>query len=190
MLGVACRSTPAPEVDIGLNLRFDWDRFNNKAAIANAVMLHEEGHFGGAGHSQTSSAVMFRFIDTDNPLLTLQEDDKEAMRFLYPENTVTVSGLVQVDDDGAVMPADGATVSLTGTGLTVQTDPDGTYTFGAVVPDDVHYDVVASLGGDSASDDQVLVAGNTTVDLTIVASNGDDGGPGFCPPGHARRGLC
>ena len=129
---------------------------------------------------------MFASISVSSPLLTLQSDDKEAVRFLYPQTMVTVSGVVHLEGGG---PAEGATVELIETGFaTVQTADDGTYTISAV-PNNVHYDIVATLDGDSGSLDQVLVSGVTTVNLVVLSSGGGDSG-GFCPPGHARRALC
>jgi hypothetical protein len=191
VLGVAWRDTSAPEVDIALNLKFKWNQFGNRVAIANATMLHEEGHFAGAGHSQTSGTVMFASINTNALVDTLRADDQEVVRFLYPDKTVKVSGVVQLAGGGV---AGGATVELIGTGfLTVETAVDGTFDF-LLVPNNVHYDVVATLGGDSGSLDQVwVVSASMTFDLmTITLSSGDEGGGsgGFCPPGHARRDLC
>ena len=191
VVGVAWSiASDTPEVDIALNLKFKWNRVSDPAAMALAVLLHEEGHFVGGGHSRDNNSVMWSSISSNSPTTTLTTDDKEIARFKYPAARVAVEGFVVLDDGDNLADAVGATVSLAGTGLTDDTDEDGFYSISGV-PDNVHYDVVATLNGDSASRDQQLVSGADPFGvalLTIVVSGGDDGGgggggPPFCAGG-------
>jgi len=48
-----------------------------------SVAAHEIGHALGISHSDERGSLMFAWYDSYNPVLTLQPDDKAAIRHLY-----------------------------------------------------------------------------------------------------------
>ena len=105
-------------------------------------------------------------------------DDEEAVRFLYPLATVTVTGTVSTSTAGNPT---GATVSIAGTVLSdLDIDDTGLYSISGV-PNNVTYDITATLGGDSQTVRVTVdsaVPPSLTQDLIIDVSGGDDGGDG------------
>lgn len=141
-LGVAWFGISIDEVDIVLNVNFNWnDGCMDEANSINAetVFLHENGHSVGLGHSDDAGSVMQPFYDVAD--CDLGTDDNEGTTFLYDSNiTGSVSGTVT---DDANISIEGATVVLEDTGLSATTKGDGTYTIPGV-PDPVTYTATAS----------------------------------------------
>ena len=178
-LGVTWFSTTRDEADMALNIRFNWND-DGSDVDAETVLLHENGHVLGLGHSNTLGAVM-------EPVYAgtrrgLHSDDIEGITFLYDDAaTGSVSGTV-TDGTG---PIAGALVVLEGTSLQGTTEADGTYTI-IGVPDPVTYTVTASASGfESASIDRLLVDGadgGEVANFTLAPMPTDDGGTSGPPP--------
>jgi hypothetical protein len=173
-LGVTWFGTSTDEADMALNTRFNWANDGTSDYDVETVLLHENGHVVGLGHSDTAGAVM-------EPVYAgvrqaLHQDDEEGTTFLYDSAiTGSVSGTVT---DGTE-PIGGATVVLEGTSLQTTTVADGTYTI-LGVPDPVTYDVTASADGFQSATTRLTVSGAAAADFTLTASSGDDNGGG--PP--------
>jgi hypothetical protein len=83
-LGVTWTGTSIDEADMALNTSFNW----NGGYDAETVILHENGHALGLGHSQTTDAIMYAYyqgIDRN-----LHQDDINGITELYP-NDITVT---------------------------------------------------------------------------------------------------
>lgn len=168
-------STEGPETDMALNTNFTWPEtagnFN-----AQTVFLHENGHVFGAGHSTVPDAVMEAIYGGQR--LTLEDDDKRAIAFLYPDPSYTgsISGTVT---DNSVPPVAiaGATISIETTPVFVVSDDDGIYLLDEV-PMIGMYDVTATASGfASATETPVsVVMTGTTVDFALVPDEGDGSG--------------
>jgi len=176
-LAVAWWGTSIDEVDIALNVRFDWNDGCvdvDDSIDAQTVLLHENGHTVGLGHSDDTGSVMQKFyhgVDCD-----LGTDDQEGATYLYDSKiTGSVSGTVT---DGTNF-IEGAMVVLEGTDLSATTAADGTYTISGV-PDPVTYTVTASKDGfDSATILRLTVDGAVAgVNLTLTSTGGGDDGGG------------
>jgi Matrixin len=82
-LGVTWYSTSRDEADMALNSKFRWTTSGGSGYDLETVMLHENGHVAGLGHSSVSSAVMYAYYGGRRPALT--SDDICAISTLYPE---------------------------------------------------------------------------------------------------------
>lgn len=183
VLGVAWSVTSGPEVDIALNTAAaGWDQDD----LTLGVLLHEEGHFGGLGHSGDSGAVMYRYI-ADPPLAALTADDAEGITYLYPTKTLDVEGKVTTDGTNAIA---GATVQLVGTPYSATTGANGTYTLRSV-PAPVTYDIRASGDGVVTTYRDQISSGHTTFDFILAPTEQDSGGPSHCSnPANANHPSC
>jgi len=84
-LAVTWFSTSRDEADMGINTRFKWStsiptptgRYDLES-----VILHENGHVAGLGHSADTSAVMFAYYG--GVRRALHQDDIGGISFLYP----------------------------------------------------------------------------------------------------------
>ena len=126
------------EADIALNTRFRWADNGVNDIDVQTVLLHENGHVVGLGHSDTLGAI--REPVYDGVRQVLHDDDIEGATFLYDAAiTGSVSGPV-TDASGNGIAS--ATVSLDGAGLSRTTDDKGDYTISRV-PDPVTYTITA-----------------------------------------------
>jgi len=50
------------------------------------VAAHEIGHALGISHSEQRGALMFAWYDNYNPVMSLSDDDKQAIRQLYGQS--------------------------------------------------------------------------------------------------------
>ena len=82
-LGVTWYSTSRDEADMALNSKFRWTTNGGSGYDLQTVMLHEDGHVAGLGHSSLSSAVMYAYYSGVRRVLT--PDDMCGISTLYPE---------------------------------------------------------------------------------------------------------
>jgi len=83
-LAVTWFSTSRDEADMGINTRFKWSsgvptptgRYDLES-----VLLHENGHVAGLGHSADTSAVMYAYYG--GVRRELHQDDIDGISFLY-----------------------------------------------------------------------------------------------------------
>lgn len=81
VLGVTWSGTSSDEADMALNTNFSW--FTNGAYVdIETVLLHENGHVAGLGHSTDGDAVMYPSYH--GVLRFLQSDDIDGISALYP----------------------------------------------------------------------------------------------------------
>jgi len=84
-LAVTWFNTSRDEADMGINTRFKWStgvptptgRYDLES-----VLLHENGHVAGLGHSADTSAVMYAYYG--GLRRELHQDDIDGISFLYP----------------------------------------------------------------------------------------------------------
>jgi len=86
-LAVTWYGTTIDEADMALNTKFAWSvssctTSSSSPYDAESVILHENGHVVGLGHSQYSTAVMYAYYH--GCLRSLTQDDKDGIKFLYP----------------------------------------------------------------------------------------------------------
>jgi len=187
VLGVAWFGTKKKEVDIALNTDFNWNAGCsnvNNSYDAQTVLLHENLHLTGLGHSDDAGSVLQPIYSVAS--CSLGTDDIEGLTYLYDNDILgSISGKVT---DGTE-PIEGATVVLEGTSLRATTTAQGTYTI-SNVPDPVTYTVTASADGfESDTPLRQTVDGAVTIDDFELTSSGDGngggkggGGPPSCVP--------
>lgn len=185
VLGVAWFVDDPEEVDIALSTRYDWVNDYDPET----VLLHENGHLVGLGHSSYTAAVMYATYN--GVKRTLHFDDEEGITYLYDSDPAgSISGTVTDRSTGA--PISGAQVVLEGTGLSATTDSNGYYTIGGI-PDPVTYTVTASAQDyESSTIDRLTVDGSDggeMADFQLTPKSDGGGGP-VCPPGKAKKGKC
>ena len=84
-LAVTWFSTSRDEADMGINTRFKWSTSDPAPAgrfDLESVLLHENGHVAGLGHSSDVSAVMYAYYG--GLRRQLHQDDIDGISFLYP----------------------------------------------------------------------------------------------------------
>jgi len=84
-LAVTWFSTSRDEADMGINTRFKWSTSDPTPAgryDLESVILHENGHAAGLGHSADTSAVMYAYYS--GLRRNLHQDDIDGISFLYP----------------------------------------------------------------------------------------------------------
>ena len=86
-------SSTGPEADVVLNTKFSWAT-NGADFDIETVLLHEEGHVAGIGHSEDNEAIMYPSYKKPNP--KLGEDDKDAISFKYPQPQIGESPTVSI----------------------------------------------------------------------------------------------
>jgi len=152
-LAVTWSGTATDEADMALNTRFPWTTNGNDFDVE-TVMLHENGHVVGLGHSAVSGSVMEATYAGERRDLT--PDDERGVVFLYPDSGAvgTISGTVTTIE-GA--PLGRVTVTIANVPVSATTDASGNYTLTGV-PDLGTYSVTASARGfDSQTQDDVAV---------------------------------
>lgn len=82
-LGVTWYATTDPdEADMALNTRVSW-RTDGSDYDVESVMLHENGHAAGLGHSSVTQAIMYAYYG--GVRRSLHQDDMDGLTSLYPE---------------------------------------------------------------------------------------------------------
>jgi hypothetical protein len=154
-LAVTWFSTDTDEADMAVNRKFSWSTDGSDYDLE-TVLLHENGHVAGLGHSEVGEAVMFAtYHGLDRQL---DQDDIDGITFLYPDVTGIISGTVTQEADGSAI--SGATVSVVDTSVEATTDASGSYDI-IIAPGT--YDLTASAAGFlSQSISGVLVEADTT----------------------------
>jgi len=86
-LAVTWFATEDPdEADMAMNTRVAW-RTDGSDYDAQTVMLHENGHVAGLGHSSITTAVMYAYYG--GVRRSLHSDDIAGISFLYPVDAAT-----------------------------------------------------------------------------------------------------
>ena len=80
-LGVTWYSTSTDEADMALNTRATW-RTDGGDFDVETVLLHENGHVAGLGHSAVAQAVMYAYYG--GARRSLHQDDVDGISALYP----------------------------------------------------------------------------------------------------------
>ena len=99
-LAVAWYGTSIDEADIALNTNFPWATDGVNHYDVETVMLHENGHVLGLGHSNVPGAVMQPSYGGVRQ--SLHQDDIDGVSFLYPGSTGCISseaGFCSDEDD-------------------------------------------------------------------------------------------
>lgn len=82
-LGVTWYATSDPdEADMALNTSVSW-RTDGGDYDVESVMLHENGHVAGLGHSSVTQAIMYAYYG--GVRRSLHQDDVDGVTSLYPE---------------------------------------------------------------------------------------------------------
>lgn len=81
-LGVTWYSTTKDEADMALNIKFPWFTDGIHNYDAETVMLHENGHVAGLGHSTVVDTVMYAYYQGVRRVL--HTDDINGITALYP----------------------------------------------------------------------------------------------------------
>ncbi len=169
-LAVTWFSTSVDEADMGINTNFSWSTNGGNGYDLESVILHENGHVAGLGHSNLNEAVMYAsYVE---PRRLLYWDDEDGIASLYPADGTTgfISGTVTSSSNGS--PISGATVEIETKSLWTTTDNNGDYSIDRVPAGT--YEVTASASG-FLSD--------------IVSANTDTSGVNFAldPDGTSER---
>jgi len=84
-LGVTWSTSTIDEADMAINTRYRWTtgcRDSSGSVDLQSVLLHENGHVAGLGHSSDISAVMYPSYQVAR--CSLAADDQAGVRALYP----------------------------------------------------------------------------------------------------------
>ena len=141
-LAVTWYGTSTDEADMVLNTRFPWTTNpNGNGYDVQTVMLHENGHVVGLGHSPVSGSVMqAAYAGVQR---SLGQDDERGETYLYPEANAVDEISGTVTDAGTGAPIAGATIQVADLPVSVKTDSSGNYTL-SNIPEIGSYSVTAS----------------------------------------------
>ena len=141
-LAVTWSGTSIDEADMALNTRFAWTSSGGSGYDVKTVMLHENGHVAGLGHSSASDSIMqatYAGVRHD-----LGIDDARGVTYLYPGANVVgdISGTVTAANGGAAIA--GAKVQIADFPVWTTTDSNGHYILSGV-PNIGVYTMTASV---------------------------------------------
>ena len=163
--------------DIVVNNLFNWDSADSNwdGVDLETVLLHENGHALGLGHSSVSEAVMVAtYVDERRNLRT---DDMRGVTYLYPA-VGSVGSIKGVVTDNNQQPQDipNARVSIADLPVSDTTDDNGDYLLTGV-PIIGTYSVTASAENFKSLTQPVTPAGLVTVlDFALAPDSGGNGG--------------
>lgn len=84
-LGVTWSSAANDEADMAINTNFSWSTNGTAGTFdLETVVLHENGHVAGLGHSEYTEAVMYAYASDGFINRTLHFDDIAGLQALYP----------------------------------------------------------------------------------------------------------
>jgi len=172
-LAVTWFSTSVDEADMALNTNFSWSP-ESGGFDAKTVMLHENGHVAGLGHSKVEEAVMFATYSV--PRVILDADDEDGIIYLYPLYPGAISGKV-TDGENAISEA---TVTVN-TQFSATTDDEGDYTIDQI-PEGT-YNVIASALGFTSETELVTVVAWSTTNVPDISLTPTDESPPEDPAG-------
>lgn len=119
--------------DVTFNTDWTWSTGGGSGVDFRSVAIHELGHVLGLGHESAKPAVMQPTYDGTTLKHTLQFDDEEGCRFLYPEPPppppppsdadLVIGSLTFIPDDAS----SGDEVRVSFTMRNAGTDPTGTF---------------------------------------------------------------
>ena len=127
---------------MALNTRFVWTSSGGSGYDVKTVMLHENGHVVGLGHSSASDSIMqATYAGVQHVLGT---DDARGVTYLYPEANAVgdISGTVTAANGGAAIA--GAKVQIADFPVWTTTDSNGHYILSGV-PNIGFYTMTASV---------------------------------------------
>ena len=204
VLGVMWSGNSIDEADMGMNTAFTWATDGTNHYDIETVLLHENGHGLGLGHSNDSQAVMYPSYH--GVLRTLQSDDIAGVSSLYPsgdppepqEPSISITNPL----DGSIVNGK-ITIAASLTGITNPTvsfyldgvkqgeDSSAPYELGMHTKNwqAGFYEIMVSV----YTDDLAEMTDVANVEKEPKGGGGsDDGGSGGgkCNPGQHRKGLC
>jgi hypothetical protein len=164
-LAVTWSGTSTDEADMALNSRFSWTNTDGDFDVE-TVMLHENGHVVGLGHSSVGGSVMEAVYAGMRRALTT--DDERGATYLYPEAGAV--GMIRGSVTSGGNPVRRARVRISDLPISATTDDSGHYVLDNV-PDIGAYSVTASAGGyDSQTFSEVQVG--ETVHFVLPGKGG------------------
>jgi hypothetical protein len=150
-----------------------------------AMRLDADGNFVWTGNSVTMCSVASEKVHSEASqfgnyqIIAAWEDDRNGPKDIYAQN-ITFEGLLGVSDLGILegtvtefgsgAPIEGATVSITGTGLSATTLANGTYSISDVLPGDYDITCEAPLYLDADELGYTIVEGLNTLDFSLLWS--------------------
>jgi VCBS repeat-containing protein len=127
VLGVAWSGINIDESDIAMNTDFNWFTDGTEFYDLETVMLHENGHFLGLGHSEDNNAVMyFQYNDLQR---VLSADDIAGVSSIYPAGNSGNNSPTALNDVDFVSRGDAVTINVAENDF----DSDGTLNLSSIV---------------------------------------------------------
>jgi hypothetical protein len=166
VLAVTWFGTSIAEADIAMNTNFSWATDGANFDVE-TVLLHENGHVVGLGHSAIDAAIMAPFYDGVRRALHL--DDIAGIESLYPDGPVNNAPVVTITS-----PADGLTfdsgITIDFMGAAIDTE-NGDLTADLVWTSDLEEDQIGTGGSFSTT----LSDGTHTITASVIDSGGKTG---------------